>query len=51
MVLYRVPQPLAFLQRQRNLHRIQLDGKPADDSLANALTHLWDSWVVKARVA
>ncbi|WP_374568949.1 alpha-2-macroglobulin [Ideonella sp.] len=51
IVLYRVPEPLAFLQKQRNLHRIQVEGKPAGEGLANTLTHLWDSWVVKARIA
>ncbi|HSI52139.1 MAG TPA: MG2 domain-containing protein [Ideonella sp.] len=51
VVLYRVPDPLAFLQKQRNLHRIQVDNKPAGEGLANTLTHLWDSWVVKARLA
>lgn len=51
VVLYRVPEPLAFLQKQRNLHRIQVEGKPAGEGLANTLTHLWDSWVVKARLA
>ncbi|HEX5684932.1 MAG TPA: MG2 domain-containing protein, partial [Ideonella sp.] len=51
VVLYRVPEPLAFLQKQRNLHRIQVEGKPVGEGLANTLTHLWDSWVVKARLA
>lgn len=51
LVVYRVPEPLAFLQKQRNLHRIQVENKPVGEGLANTLTHLWDSWVVKARVA
>ena len=51
VVLYRVPEPLAFLQKQRNLHRVRVEGRPADESLANTLTHLWDSWVVKSRLA
>ncbi|MEK8030019.1 MG2 domain-containing protein [Ideonella sp. DXS29W] len=51
VVLYRVPEPLGFLQKQRNLHRIQVEAKPVGEGLANTLTHLWDSWVVKARIA
>ncbi len=51
VLVYRVPDPLAFLQKQKNLHRVQVDAKAADDGLANVLTHLWDSWVVKARLA
>ncbi|MFG6488356.1 alpha-2-macroglobulin [Roseateles sp. BYS78W] len=51
LVLYRVPEPLAFLQKQRNLHRVVVDNKPVGEGLANTLTHLWDSWVVKARIA
>lgn len=51
VVVYRVPEPLAFLQKQRNLHRIQVEARPAGEGLANTLTHLWDSWVVKARLA
>ncbi len=51
LVIYRVPEPLAFLQKQRNLHRIQVEAKPAGEGLANTLIHLWDSWVVKARIA
>lgn len=51
IVVYRVPDALAFLQKQRNLHRIQVEAQPAGDGLANTLTHLWDNWVVKARLA
>lgn len=48
--LYRVPQPLAFLGKQRNLHRVQLDAA-VSDGLANTLTHVWDSLVVKSRLS
>ncbi len=51
VVLYRVPEALAFLQKQRNLHRIDIAAMPAPEGLANALTHVWDSWVVKSRLA
>ncbi|MDB5847155.1 MAG: hypothetical protein JWP29_907, partial [Rhodoferax sp.] len=50
VLVYRIPEPLAFLQRQKNLHRVQTDARPADEGLANTLTHLWDSWVVKSRL-
>ncbi|HEX7639213.1 MAG TPA: MG2 domain-containing protein, partial [Burkholderiaceae bacterium] len=49
--LYRIPDPLAFLQRQKNLHRVQVDAPAAEPGAANTLTHLWDSWSVKARLA
>ena len=49
--LYRVAQPLPFLQRQRNLHRVQVEAPHRGEGLANTLTHLWDSWVVKSRSA
>lgn len=51
VVVYRIPDPLAFLQKQRNLHRIQVDALPAGEGLANTLTHVWDNWVVKQRLA
>jgi alpha-2-macroglobulin len=49
--VYRIPEPLHFLQQQKNLHRVQVEGRPAQPGLANTLTHLWDSWVVKSRLA
>ena len=51
IVVYRIAEPLDFLQRQKNLHRVQVDSKPAGEGLSNTLTHLWDSWVVKSRLA
>jgi uncharacterized protein YfaS (alpha-2-macroglobulin family) len=49
--VYRVPDALGFLQKQKNLHRVQIDAAPADPGVSNTLTHLWDSWQVKARLA
>ena len=49
--VYRVPDALAFLQKQKNLHRVQIDAANADPGVSNTLTHLWDSWQVKARLA
>ncbi len=51
VLVYRIPDALAFLQRQKNLHRVQTAPRAADEGLANTLTHLWDSWVVKSRLA
>ncbi|WP_218967444.1 MG2 domain-containing protein [Variovorax sp. 54] len=51
VLVYRIPDALAFLQKQKNLHRVQVGARAADEGLANTLTHLWDSWVVKARLA
>lgn len=51
IVVYRVPEPLAFLQKQRNLHRIDVAAVPASEGLGNTLTHVWDNWVVKSRLA
>lgn len=52
IVLYRVPEPLEFLRQQRNLHRIQVAGRPhANEGLANALGYVWDSWYKKSRLA
>ena len=51
VLVYRIPDALTFLQRQKNLHRVQVGERAADEGLANTLTHLWDSWVVKSRLA
>lgn len=51
VLVYRIPQPLDFLQRQKHLHRVQVDARPAEPGLSNTLTHLWDNWSVKSRLA
>jgi uncharacterized protein YfaS (alpha-2-macroglobulin family) len=51
VVLYRVPQPVAFLQRQKNLRRLSLEPSPAEEGLGNTLRHLWDRWMVATRRA
>jgi len=51
VLVYRIPEPLAFLQRQKDLHRVQVDARPTDEGLGNTLTHVWDNWVVKSRLA
>ncbi len=51
VVVYRVPQPLGFLERQRNLHRVKVEGLPSEEGLANTLAHLWDRWYRASRLA
>lgn len=47
--LYRIPKPLEFLQKQKNLHRLQTEVNYSGDGLANSLTYLWDSWYKNSR--
>lgn len=49
--VYRIPQPLDFLQKQKNLHRVHVPGNYAGEGLANALRHAWDAWYVRSREA
>jgi len=51
IVVYRVPQPLAFLKGQHNLHRIEVAGNYRGEGLANTLRYLWDSWWKQSRLA
>jgi uncharacterized protein YfaS (alpha-2-macroglobulin family) len=51
IVVYRVPDPMAFLKAQRNLHRIQVDANYQGEGLANTLRFLWDSWWKQSRLA
>lgn len=51
VLVYRIPQPLDFLQRQKNLHRVQVETRAVDEGGGNAVTHVWDNWVVKSRLA
>ena len=49
--VYRVPNPIEFLKKQKNLHRIRVDGSYAGEGLANALRTAWDAWIVRSREA
>lgn len=51
IALYRVEKSFEFLKGQKNLHRIVIPAAAQDEGLANVLTHLWDSWSKKARLA
>ncbi|QNB00160.1 MG2 domain-containing protein [Massilia sp. Se16.2.3] len=50
VVVYRVPQPIEFLKKQRNLHRIEVAGNYRGEGLANTLRYLWDSWWKQSRM-
>lgn len=50
IVVYRVPQPLEFLKKQRNLHRIEVTDNYRGEGLANTLRHLWDTWWKESRL-
>ena len=47
--LYRIEQPLEFLKRQKNLHRVTAEGQYQGEGLANTLAYLWDNWYRKSR--
>lgn len=49
MLVYRISDPMAFLQKQKNLHRVQTDGKYVGEGLSNTLSYLWDSWYKRSR--
>ncbi len=49
--VYRIEQPLAFLQKQKNLHRPQIDAQYRGEGLANTLAYLWDHWYRQSRRA
>ncbi|MDR1662470.1 MAG: alpha-2-macroglobulin family protein [Azoarcus sp.] len=51
VALYRVPEPLAFLRAQKNLHRIDTAARPHDEGVANTLTYLWSNAWNKSRRA
>lgn len=49
MRVYRIDQPLDFLKRQKNLHRVMAEGEFKGEGLSNTLSYLWDSWYRKSR--
>ncbi len=48
--VYRIPQPLEFLQKQKNLHRVDAAGAYAGEGLSNALARVWDTWWLQSRM-
>lgn len=51
IALYRIPDPIAFLKAQSNLHRVKLPGKPQPEGLANTLRVAWDKVWANSRYA
>ncbi len=49
VALYRVADPLDFLSRQKDLHRIDVAAAVREESLSNTLAALWSGWWDKAR--
>ncbi|BBP79619.1 UPF0192 protein [Pseudomonas sp. Ost2] len=47
--VYRIDQPLEFLKRQKNLHRVVSDAQFKGEGLSNTLAYLWDNWYAKSR--
>ncbi|WP_272896777.1 alpha-2-macroglobulin family protein [Aeromonas cavernicola] len=47
--LYRINDPLPFLKRQKNLHRVLVQGQFSGEGVANTLSYLWDNWYSKSR--
>lgn len=50
IVLYRVPHPLDFLEHQKDLHRVQVQGRYSGEGVSNTLSFLWDKWFAKSRL-
>ncbi|MFD1561944.1 alpha-2-macroglobulin [Paraburkholderia silviterrae] len=51
IVVYKVPNALAFLKAQKNLHRLNIKPNYQGEGLANTLAYLWDRWLSDARRA
>lgn len=47
--VYRIDNPLDFLKRQKNLHRVVAEGDFKGEGLSNTLGYLWDNWYRKSR--
>ncbi|WP_447589367.1 alpha-2-macroglobulin family protein [Aquipseudomonas campi] len=47
--VYRIEQPLEFLKRQKNLHRVVAEGQFKGEGLSNTVAYLWDNWYRKSR--
>ncbi|WP_299065156.1 alpha-2-macroglobulin [Accumulibacter sp.] len=51
IAIYRVPDPLAFLRAQSNLHRVKVPAKPQPEGMANMLKLSWDKIWANTRFA
>ncbi|MBF0309865.1 MAG: alpha-2-macroglobulin family protein [Magnetococcales bacterium] len=50
ILVYRVPEPLEFLRKQPNLHRVRIPGRYEGEGLYNAMNQVWDVWYKKSRL-
>ena len=51
IAVYKIPDPIAFLRAQDNLHRIKLAAKPQAEGMANMLSLSWDKIWANTRFA
>lgn len=51
IALYRVPEPIAFLRAQGNLHRVRVPGKLQSEGMDNMLRLAWDKTWANTRFA
>ena len=51
IVVYSVPKPVEFLEKQKDLHRVDIKSTYRGDGAANALVFLWDEWYARSRQA
>lgn len=47
--VYRIPHPIDFLKKQKNLHRVAMDGDFRGEGLSNTLSFLWSNWYGRSR--
>ncbi len=51
IAIYRVPDPIAFLRAQSNLHRVKVPSRPQPEGMANMLNLSWDKIWANSRYA
>ncbi|MFL6659067.1 MAG: MG2 domain-containing protein, partial [Massilia sp.] len=51
ILVYRIPEPLEFLKKQPNLHRVKVIANYQGEGLINALSLMWDRWWQQSRLA
>ncbi len=49
--VYRISNPLPFLEKQPDLHRVQVKGNFRGSSSMPVVEHLWDSWIKSSRLS
>ena len=51
IAVYKVPDPIAFLRAQDNLHRVKVSAKPQPEGMSNMLRVSWDKIWTNSRFA